>query len=268
MHDSAALFRRALDSVFMNSIKLEHALVVVDGPVGLDIDNVLNDFASREGLEILRLPANIGLASALNAGLEQVRTEWVVRADADDINVPTRFAIQAQFARANANLDLFGGAIDEYDAQGLRLARRTVPQSGADIRRRMPYRNPFNHMTMAFRASAVRDAGGYPQLHLREDYGLWARLVASGAQCANVPDVLVHATTGRNMYRRRGGWRYARSEIELQRYLARCGLKSSAAGAVHGVLRSFVFLLPAVARGWLYERALRTRVSASNFTSS
>jgi hypothetical protein len=122
-------------------------------------------------------------------------------------------------------------------------------------------RNPFNHMTVAYKTRAVMAVGGYPALHLREDYGLWALLLQRGVTCANLPDVLVHATAGSEMYRRRGGWRYAYGEWSLQSHLVRCGLKSTLSAWAHGVARSCVFLLPPTARGWIYERALRRPVA-------
>ena len=118
-------------------------------------------------------------------------------------------------------------------------------------------RNPFNHMTVAYKTRAVMAVGGYPALHLREDYGLWALLLQRGVTCANLPDVLVHATAGSEMYRRRGGWRYARSEWSLQSHLVRCDLKSTYRAWVDGLIRSLVFLLPPNLRGFIYERVLR-----------
>jgi hypothetical protein len=119
------------------------------------------------------------------------------------------------------------------------------------------YRNPFNHMTVAYRSRLARICGGYPQIHLKEDYALWASMIGAGAKTQNLPDPLVHATAGVDMYRRRGGLRYALAEINLQRHLVRCGLKGTTSAALHGLLRASVFLMPAVLRGWIYEKYLR-----------
>ena len=80
----------------------------------------------------------------------------------------------------------------------------------------------------------------------------------AGARCANLPQVLVHASAGRDMYRRRGGWRYARAELTLQRYLVRCGLKQPSIALADGLVRMLVFLLPVRLRGYVYERLLRS----------
>lgn len=260
--DTADKFRRALSSALEGPVRPEAAVIVVDGPVDIEIQAVLMQFQSHPGVTVLQLPLNLGLAGALNAGLALVKTEWVLRADADDVNAVDRLILQAKFASAHRDISVFGGAIDEIDpSDGVVIARRTVPLTHEEIRQRVTSRNPFNHMTVAFKAEPVRAVGGYPQLHLREDYGLWALLLQHGAKGANLPEVLVMATTGRDMYRRRGGWRYAAGEWALQSHLVRCGLKSWPAACFVGVIRSLMFLLPAALRAWIYERALRGRAA-------
>jgi glycosyltransferase involved in cell wall biosynthesis len=258
--DSPELFRRALASSLDAPQRPEAAVLVVDGPVGAGLEAVIAAVEERPGVTLVRLPRNVGLAAALNAGLERVDTAWVLRADADDVNAADRFERQARFANEHPDVALFGGAIAEVDpTDGKVIAHRTVPLGHEEIRRRCATRNPFNHMTVAFRTEPVRAVGGYPLLHLREDYGLWALLLQQGVKTGNLSDVLVMATTGRDMYRRRGGWRYATGEWALQAHLVRCGLKAWPAACVHGALRSLVFLMPAALRGWVYERTLRQR---------
>ncbi len=260
VRDSPELFRRALASSLDGPHRPDAAVLVVDGPVGADLEAVIAAVEQRPGVTLVRLPRNVGLAAALNAGLERVETAWVLRADADDVNAVDRFARQARFANEHPEVALFGGAIAEVEPlDGKVIARRTVPIGHEEIRRRCATRNPFNHMTVAFRIEPVRAVGGYPLLHLREDYGLWALLLQQGVKTANLPDVLVMATAGRDMYRRRGGLRYAAGEWALQSHLVRCGLKSWAEACAHGALRSVVFLMPALLRGWIYERTLRQR---------
>jgi hypothetical protein len=101
--------------------------------------------------------------------------------------------------------------------------------------------------------------GGYPDLYLKEDYGLWASLIADGARCHNLAEVLVRATTGKAMYRRRGGFRYARSEWSLQMHLIKTGHTNVASAIVCACLRALVFSLPTSFRSFIYERLLRIR---------
>lgn len=262
--DDPALFERALASVFSNTLEPDQFVLVVDGPVPAELERVVAPLAGRSRCEVLRLPTNEGLANALNAGLERVRTEWIVRADADDLNLPHRFATLAQAAAADPSLAVVGSAILEVDPDGSALSIRRPPLSHADILSRLPVRNPFNHMAVAYRTQAVRAVGGYPGVHLMEDYALWCRLAHAGAHMRNLPEVLVHATTGAEMYRRRGGRRYIRSEFAMQRTMVDLGLKGQSTAWAHGLARSLVFALPGWVRGLFYRHFLRARADSAS----
>jgi len=256
--DSADLFKRALDSVYANTLRPDQVVLVVDGPVTDAIDSVIRTHVDAHGTEILRLPHNQGLAKALTAGIAHVRFEWIARADADDVNLPTRFEWQARTVLADPALDVTGGAIREVDRDGSPIAVRRPPLTHAEIIRQLPSRSPLNHPAVAYRAELARRVGGYPSLHLKEDYAMWCLFAKAGARFANLDDVLVLATAGRDMYRRRGGLRYIKSEIEMQRLMVRLELKSRVAALLHGSARSLVFAMPGWARGMVYRRLLRS----------
>jgi hypothetical protein len=112
-------------------------------------------------------------------------------------------------------------------------------------------------MSVGYLTSTVKNAGGYPAIHLKEDYALWAKLLSQGCNVCNLDVVLVDATAGVEMFQRRGGLRYALAEIDLQRHLVVCGLKSSPIALMDGVLRSAVFLAPNVVREYFYINFLR-----------
>lgn len=255
--DIDRLFIRAIDSVYRNTVLPHHFILIVDGPVRESLRLKIVNVEALYKIEVLWLPNNVGIANALNIGLNKVKTEWVVRADADDYNLPNRFKVQVNFMQQG--YDLIGSAIQEVDIKGENIAIKKPPLKHDALKRFARYRNPFNHMTAAFRASFARNCGGYPNIYLKEDYALWALMIKNGAKLANSPLVLVKATAGRDMYKRRGGLLYAKSEIELQKHLVRCGIKSYYAAMYHGGLRSLVYLLPGFIRGLIYESVLRSR---------
>ena len=52
-----------------------------------------------------------------------------------------------------------------------------------------------------------------------EDYYLWIRMIIEGNIFVNVPDTLVNVRVGNEMAARRGGWKYFKSEANLQKYM-------------------------------------------------
>jgi glycosyltransferase involved in cell wall biosynthesis len=255
--DDPTLLHMALSSVYENSITPTQVVLVQDGPVGVALGKVIASFQQLAGFELVQLDTNVGLACALNEGLKYVSSEFVFRADADDINLKQRFATQLPLLKEG--FDLVGSSILEVDQDSRPIATRCPPITAADIRIFVRKRNPFNHMSVAFRRSTVLSAGGYPNIHLKEDYALWAIMIAGGAACQNIDEVLVHANAGIGMYKRRGGLRYVLSELEMQNLLVRLGLQNVWSAIFVGCARSAVFLLPANLRGFIYEHFLRKK---------
>lgn len=256
--DKPNLFIKAIQSVFANTLHPNQVLVVVDGPLSIELDQTVSKLHQEfPEIEFVRLPKNIGLANALNAGLQSIRFPWVVRADSDDINLVNRFEVLANIVREDPSLQLVGSAILEIDEEGNPLKVREVPTSEKEIRQFAKTRNPFNHMAVAYKLNAVLESGGYPNIFLKEDYGLWCHFLARNLPVANVRQVLVHASAGLGMFRRRGGWRYAQSEYRMQKLLVHSGLKGRVSALKDGVMRATFFLIPASWRGFLYSNFLR-----------
>lgn len=263
LRDDPSLLELAVDSVFANRLQPNQFVLVADGPLSEGLEKVIETLQKRHTyrIEMLRLPANKGLAYALNIGLRHITLPWVIRADADDFNLPHRFATLATLLATQPSLELISSAILEVDTHGQPIAIRALPETEDEIRRFAKLRNPFNHMAVAYRREAVLACGGYPDVHLKEDYALWCRMLAKGIRVANSPEVLVNATAGREMYRRRGGWRYAKAEWVLQGIMVACNLKSKRRAWFDGLLRAAVFLAPASLRGAIYYYVLRAKAS-------
>jgi glycosyltransferase involved in cell wall biosynthesis len=230
---------------------------VADGELTDELLLVIQKYLDNPRLQFLQLPTNVGLAKALNVGLQKIHTTFTIRADADDFNYQNRF--EKLIAKLQQGFDLVGSDVREVDKFGNFVAIRSCPKTEVQIRQFIRKRTPFNHMAVAFRTEVVLSAGGYPAIYLKEDYALWASLLSKLCRCCNIKEVLVDATAGVEMYRRRGGIKYALAEIELQRHLIKCGLKSNYEALFDGTMRALVFLAPNFVREYIYLTFLRTR---------
>ena len=254
-NDSSELFEKALSSIYLNTQKPSKVLLVVDGPVPQSISNIINRYSVHTNLEVKYLPQNVGLAKALNIGLELVRTEWVIRADSDDLNLENRFEVLCDYMYQG--YDLIGSAIQEVDEDGIKLGLRSPPLLQTDIVKFARKRNPFNHMSVAYKTAFAVECGGYPDIFLKEDYGLWASMLCSGAKVINLSAPLVLATAGAAMYKRRGGLRYVWAELKLQKHLIDTGISNVFYACIYGISRSIVYLIPNQIRAIIYSRLLR-----------
>ena len=257
-NDNPDFLAQALDSVIANTCAPTQVVIVRDGPVTPALDAVLERYGAQLPLELISLPVNQGLGPALNAGVLACREQWIARFDSDDICVPTRFEQQLAYIASHPDTALVGGQIQEFETDhGQAYASRIVPEAQADIYRFAKARNPFNHMTVMFRKSVVLEAGNYQNDQLYEDYALWIRMMMLSVPVANLPAVLVYARAGNNMFRRRGGWKYAWNEVQFQYGFYRKGFLSLPQLAINIASRAPVRLMPNQARAFIYRQILR-----------
>jgi glycosyltransferase involved in cell wall biosynthesis len=218
--DKAAYFTKAFASTVLEQSRRPSDVVIVqDGPIGTELAAAVAAATASSPVPVnhVRLPANVGLARALETGLGHCAHDVVARMDADDISLPTRF--ERQLAVMDAGYDLVGTGMLEFDEAGRVLGKRIPPTDADDIVTSARFHDPFNHPTVVYRRSVVARAGGYRELPLMEDYWLFARMIQAGALVANLPDPLVMYRVDAGAYGRRGGFTLFRSEVALQRSL-------------------------------------------------
>ncbi len=254
--DDAAYLRRSLHSAVDEQVRPPDEVVLVrDGPVPGDVAAEIDAFCERAPVPVtvVELQHNEGLALALEAGLAACRHDVVARQDADDISVPTRFAVQLPLVEAGC--DLVGSGLLEFGAHEGDVVRRRVPPTGqAEIARYARFHDPFNHPSVVYRRDAVAAAGGYQPLALLEDYWLFVRMIHRGAAVANVPEPLVLYRVGAGAYDRRGGLSLLRSEVELQRRMRALGFTTRAEYVRNLAVRAGYRVLPSGLRRTAYRR--------------
>lgn len=221
--DNAEDFATAVRSVYAKqTVKPTEIIVVVDGPIPDALENTLAMLQDEAPLRIIRFDENRGHAAARQAGLEAASNGIVALMDADDISVPDRFEKQLAFMAEHPDAAVIGGQIDEFVGTLENVVgRREVPCENEEIHIWLKGRCPFNQMSVTMLRTPALAVGGYQDWYCDEDYYLWCRMALAGYRFANLPDVLVNVRVGAEMYSRRGGWRYFRSEAKLQRYMLR-----------------------------------------------
>ena len=234
---------QSLLSLSVQTLKADEIVLVEDGPLTASLRAIVAKWREVLPLKIVSYPENRGLGYALQHGLEACSHEIVARMDTDDIACCDRFERQIGYLQEHEQVSVLGGQIQEFHDDKA-MKKRVVPCDHEEIAQYIKSRNPFNHMTIAFRKFAVEQAGGYLPLPLFEDYYLWGRIVQQGSVCKNLPEVLVNARVGKDMIGRRIGIRYAWSELLLFRKLQKLGIISIGQLARNIAIRFPLRLLP------------------------
>ena len=225
--EKASNLEAALESVWTQTELPDEVVLVLDGPVGAEQEEVVARFAARGGipeLAVVRLDANQGLAKALNAGLERCRGTYVARMDSDDLCHPDRLALQAGYAQRHPDTDMVCSWNDEFFDDGTKPRLKVAPVGHDAVVRALKWRNVIQHSTVFLKADTLRAVGGYQaEYGLLEDYDLFVRLAVHGARFHIIPKVLVRIRSSIDQRKRRGGLRYCANEVRFRAACFRAG---------------------------------------------
>jgi glycosyltransferase involved in cell wall biosynthesis len=152
--------------------------------------NILNSIYDAR-IRILNLKKNSGIVSALNAGLDISRGEFIARMDADDISQPERLAAQVQYLENHTEVGLVGSWIRCF-GNGIQTFTHRYPLANDEIKCYLLFENPFAHSTVLFRKSLIdkHQLKYDPDYQYVEDWKLWAQMKRH-TKFANLPVALV-----------------------------------------------------------------------------
>lgn len=259
--DNPEWFSIAVESIINQTVKPSEIVLVVDGPVPQELNEIITEYENDPLFNVIRLEENQGHGNARRIGLENCKYDLVALMDADDISLPERFEKQLKAFKDDSSISIVGGNIAEFiGVESNVVGRRIVPSEHTEIVRYMKERCPFNQMTVMFKKTDVQRAGGYVDWYCDEDYYLWLRMYLAGMHFANIPEVLVNVRVGEEMYKRRGGIKYFKSEAKLQKFM----LDNKIIGYVTyitNVLKRLILqvLMPNSLRGIIFKKFARSK---------
>lgn len=258
--EKAEYLKTAMDSIWNQTVATDDFVLVCDGPLTPELDAVIAAMQQKHGevLNVVRLEKNGGLGNALNIGLKHCKNELVARMDSDDISYPDRCERQLRVFADNPKVDISSGIVEEFSESMAKVdARRVLPETQEEIVKFAKQRNPFNHPCVMYKRSAVETAGGYKDFYLLEDYYLWLRMLMKGTKGYNLQEPLLHMRAGSDMYLRRAGWKYAKTQKNLFRFMKRNRFITRGQYMKSVIIRSGSALAPNWLRKYMFETILR-----------
>lgn len=139
----------------------------------------------------------IGIAYALNTGLQHTNGTYVARMDADDISHPQRLAKQIAFMDAHPEIGVLGTRT-RFETTVERSIGMSwfVQWQNAILSPREHYVKrfvdaPVAHPSVLFRRELIDLHGGYDTGPLPEDHELWLRWMSRGVRFAKLPEELI-----------------------------------------------------------------------------
>lgn len=180
-------------------------LIVIDDASGIEYKEFFEQFKD-ERIKYFKLEQNAGPGHARNEGIKKATGEYVALVDSDDISLPERFKLQAEFLDKNPEISILGTSFQFSNRKNPAL---TI-FGEKEIRNFLLFNSPLCNPTVMFRKEDLvrRNLFFNETINFAEDYNLWIDAAFAGLKFASLKEVLL-------IYTRRSG-QLSKEKKEIQ----------------------------------------------------
>lgn len=262
-NDNPEHLKLSIDSILNQTYQDFLLLVGIDGAIGGDLADAVRGYdtstssATGSKVKVFWFKENRGLTAVLNNLLEEgkmLQPKYFARMDADDISKTDRFEKQVAYLEAHPDLDVIGGAIEEMEYDG-KLNGKVIhyPLTHDECFRFFATRNPLAHPAVMFNAKFFDKVESYnASFKKNQDTELWYRAFKAGCKFGNLEDVVLTFRVSKDMYKRRGGTKFAKEVLKLRNEINR-GLGYGMKATLFG----YAYYIMAISPGWVKKFAYK-----------
>lgn len=195
VHNGKKYLAQAIDSVLAQTHRDLELLIVNDGSTD-GTAAIIRHYEERDPRVRCLYQENGGVATAGNRGLEEARSEWVARLDADDIFLPEKLERQRAFLSRHPDVKIIGtlAGFINHAGKPLGIVGTEGPFTRAEYDRLVRENRPvyFVNSSTLMHRDTVLAAGGYREAFApAEDVDLWIRMAERGHLMLKVPETLL-----------------------------------------------------------------------------
>lgn len=188
VYNAAGYIAEAIESVLLQTFRDFELLIVNDGSTDSTVE-MIRSF--KDDRIVLIEQENLGVAAALNNGLQHAKAAYIARFDADDICYPERLEKQYHFMRSNPDYIVVGSAADYMDALGNYIFTHHPHAITNEQLQNLSYTTcPFIHASVLYKKDVITNVGYNIYAHSFEDHLLWQQIKGKG-KMYNLPDKLL-----------------------------------------------------------------------------
>lgn len=252
---------QALQSVWTNqSLKPSEIVLIEDGSLGEELLDVIRKWENilSDKLVILQNEQNLGLTKSLNKGIQYIKSDLIARMDSDDISDPLRFEKQVAYLEKHPEVDVVGGALQEFNEANDCLNIRHYPQTPEESRNYILKASPLAHPTVMIRRRVFDSGIRYNEKYRTcQDVALWFELITRGYKIANLPDITIYFRRDDSVFSRRKSKKNIWNEfrIYMRGIYSLQGLFTWK--YIYPISRLVFRLMPAPIIKWVYGSKLR-----------
>ena len=187
-YNSEEYIDEAINSILNQTYQKFEFIIINDGSTDTTLAHIQDFHDDR--IKIINRE-NKGLVYSLNEGLKICQGKYVVRMDADDISLLNRIEKQILFLEENPEISVCGGAIEEFDEQGV-IKTIIKPTTHIDLLFYSLKSSPLAHPAATIRRSVLTKYQIQYDLNYKygQDVKLWSEIIRIG-KLANLKDVVL-----------------------------------------------------------------------------
>ncbi|OMP32202.1 hypothetical protein BKM32_03900 [Mangrovimonas sp. DI 80] len=173
-------------SSVINSTFLPKELIIVDDGSTDESKEILQTY-KLPYLKVIGLGRNEGFANALNHGINEATSKYILRVDPDDILDKKRIEKQFMFLESNCGIDLIGSNVVYFNENLFNVVGSSnFPEEGPDIYKRyVNGEHGLLHGTVMGKSTFFKKHL-YRQNNVpAEDYDIFSRMMEDGAKAQN-----------------------------------------------------------------------------------
>lgn len=186
VYNGERYLNQAIESVLSQTYTHFEFLIIDDGSSD-ESGSIIEAFAGKDKrVRLISLKHNGGISAAMNRAIKSAKGDFIVRADADDICQPDRFAKQLNYLLRHPKIGVLGSFFCLFQTNSADC--RVVEQQTSWIKDGRP---PVNHPTCFIRTKLFARYGYYDsRFDNAEDTELWFRFYKQGVVFDNLPECL------------------------------------------------------------------------------
>ena len=180
LYNGSKYITQTLDSVLAQTYS-DYEIVIVDDASMDNSYEVVEQYIAEHRDVVFRLdksPENRGIAATRNRAIELSCGEYIALLDQDDIALPKRLELSADFLDKNPEFGAVGGGVRFIDEYGKERLDRTMMlwRNPLYIKASLLFRNMFINCEMMFRKEIVEkyNIKYYDNFYGVEDFAFWA----------------------------------------------------------------------------------------------
>jgi len=175
-YNASSFIKETIESILAQTYTNFKYLIIDDGSTD-ETYLILKKYQKTDSRIKIIQKEHSGLTHSLNLGLQEAKSKWIARLDADDIALPQRLEQQFKYSQEH-NATLIGGGAIIINEQGFIISRYDYPDNHIQLLNKLEQNKPFfAHSTAFFNKKIISDLGGYNELLIRaQDKDLWFRI--------------------------------------------------------------------------------------------